>query len=182
MSAIEPAHQSSTVEGTLIDSLDGWRSYILSRLLLFIMALGFVVAIPSIIALAEAQKWSMIALDVIAEAALVALWFTKSISVHRKACILAVLVYLFGLGTLFSIGVVSQIYLMAFPVVTALFIGLRPTILAVVLNALTLMTVGLAANPDLRVPGLEDQPLLNWLAITANFTVDVHPELTHLGE
>ncbi len=98
-------------------------------------------------------------------------WITldKRMSYEARAGILIALSYLTGVVFLLWIGVVSQIYLLAFPVLAALFLGLRPAILALVLNALTLVAVGQLTRLKLPLPGVEAESLTQWSVIALNF-------------
>jgi light-regulated signal transduction histidine kinase (bacteriophytochrome) len=68
-----------------------------------------------------------------------------------------------------TIGQASQIYLMGFPVMAALLLGLRPALYALALNAVTLLAVGYLANADIQIGLLESTPFLKWVVITVNF-------------
>ena len=153
-----------------LDSIDSWRERILSAILAAGSILGAIVAIPSIVAAITAGMWQVVLIDVVALGWVVGLWRTRSLSLHARAWNLSLLLYLLGTLFLFIVGLVSQIYLMAFPVIVALMMGLRPALLAVALNAVTLLVVGLMVNSKMHIVGLETHPLLNWGVITFNFT------------
>ncbi|MFG5409533.1 hypothetical protein ABXN37_17390 [Piscinibacter sakaiensis] len=56
-------------------------------------------------------------------------------------------VYVGGLALFAAVGPISQVYLLAFPVLTALLLGLRPALLALALNALGLAAFAAGAAP-----------------------------------
>jgi len=151
------------------DELRNWRERILSTILVVIVVLGSIAAVPSILLAVSEGLMAIAWIDAIALAWVVTLWRRPSLPYRFRAWNLLALLYLLGLWFLFVIGPTSLIYLMAFPVMAALLLGLRPALLALALNAVTLLGVGYLANTDLHVPGFEQQPLMRWLVITINF-------------
>ncbi len=151
------------------DGLHDWRARILSTILMFVAVLGALTAVPSIWLALHNELWAIAWIDLAALAWVLVLWRRKSLPYRLRAWSLLALVYLLGVWFLMHIGPVSQIYLMAFPVMAALLLGLRPALLALAVNALTLMSVGYLANTDLHVPGFESRPFVEWVVITINF-------------
>ncbi|MEQ1658527.1 MAG: bifunctional diguanylate cyclase/phosphodiesterase, partial [Hylemonella sp.] len=131
--------------------------------------LGALTAVPSVWLALRHELWAIAWIDIAALAWVLVLWRRKSLPYRLRAWNLLALIYLMGVWFLVHIGPVSQIYLMAFPVMAALLLGLRPALLALGINALTLMTVGYLANTDLHVPGFEARPFVEWIVITINF-------------
>jgi diguanylate cyclase (GGDEF)-like protein len=151
------------------DILHDWRARILSTILAFVAVLGALTAVPSIWLALRNGLWGIAWVDLAALVWVLILWRYKRLQYRLRAWNLLVLIYLLGVWFLLNIGPVSQIYLMAFPVMTALLLGLRPALLTLGINALTLMVVGYLANADLHVPGFENRPLVEWTVITINF-------------
>jgi diguanylate cyclase (GGDEF)-like protein len=149
--------------------LHDWRHRILSTILLFVAVLGVLTALPSIWLAAQQGLWSIAWIDLAALVWVLALWKYPRLSYRVRTWNLLTLVYLLGVWFLFIVGPVSQIYLMAFPVMAALLLGLRPALFALLVNALTLMTVGYLGNTDLHLPGFESRPFVEWTVITLNF-------------
>ena len=149
--------------------LHDWRHRILSTILLFVAVLGTLTAIPGIWLATQQGLWSIAWIDLAALAWVLALWKYRRLSYRVRTWNLLALIYLLGVWFLFIVGPVSQIYLMAFPVMAALLLGLRPALFALLVNAVTLMTVGYLGNTDLHVPGFESRPFVEWVVITLNF-------------
>ncbi|MBA4108580.1 MAG: GGDEF domain-containing protein [Leptothrix sp. (in: Bacteria)] len=97
------------------------------------------------------------------------MWRKRGLSFHFRAWSLLLVLYAVGVVLLVNIGPVSQIYLMAFPVMAALLVGLRGALLALALDALTLFLVGYLANANFQLAGFQGQSLSKWGVITANF-------------
>ena len=151
------------------EDLHNWRERILSSILLVIVTLGGITAIPSVmLALSEglvAIAW----IDAIALVWVITIWRLRTLPHSFRTWNLLALIYLLGVWFLFTIGPASEIYLMAFPVMAALLLGLRPALLALSINAVTLLGIGYLADADLKIPGFEGQPLVKWIVITINF-------------
>lgn len=147
-----------------------WRERFLVTILGFAFVCGALAAVPSIIAAAHDRLWSVIVVDAVALLGAFVLWRRRDWPYRVRALSLVLLIYLLGAWFLVRVGPVSQIYLMAFPVMVSILLGLRPALMALLLNALTLMGVGFLADGDLQVPGLSDMPALKWAVITVNFT------------
>jgi diguanylate cyclase (GGDEF)-like protein/PAS domain S-box-containing protein len=151
------------------EDLRNWREHILSNILLVIVSLGGITAVPSVIVAFRDGMVAIAWIDIIALLWVVTIWRLNALPYSFRTWNLLALIYLLGLWLLFTIGPASEIYLMAFPVMAALLLGLRPALLALSINAVTLLGVGYLANADLHVPGFEDQPLVKWIVITINF-------------
>lgn len=151
------------------EDIRSWRERVLSIILFIVVVLGALVAVPSVLLALWEKLWFIAATDLIALAWVVAIWRIRSLSFHVRAWNFCALLYLLGLSFLLMVGPTSQIYLMAFPVMAALLLGLRPALYALALNAVTLLGVGFLADADLQIPWLESQPLLKWIVITINF-------------
>ncbi|PRC92523.1 putative bifunctional diguanylate cyclase/phosphodiesterase [Solimicrobium silvestre] len=148
-----------------------WRNYVLSTILLVVLILGTIVAVPSALAALFDKRPAIAISDALAVAWLFALWHSRRLSYRARAWNFCALIYLIGLSLLFSVGPASEIYLMAFPVMVALLLGLRPALFGIALNAFTLLCVGYLFNADLNIQGFEAHPLLRWTIITINFTL-----------
>jgi PAS domain S-box-containing protein len=151
------------------EDIRSWRERVLSIILFIVVVLGALVAVPSVLLALWEKLWLIAATDLVALAWVVAIWRIRSLSFHVRAWNFCAVLYLLGLSFLLMVGPTSQIYLMAFPVMTALLLGLRPALYALALNAVTLLGIGFLADADLQIPWLESQPLLKWIVITINF-------------
>jgi len=152
------------------EDIHDWREHVLASILLVAVVLGGVVAVPSVLFSLSERLWSVAAADVIALVWVLTIWHKRALGFRARAWNFCALLYLLGLSFLVTVGVPSLIYLMAFPVVAALLLGLRPALLALVLNATTLLGVGYAVDANLQIAGFEGQPLLKWIVITMNFS------------
>ena len=150
-------------------SLEEWRQHVLHVLLGAIVILSTGIATPSIVLALSRGMWHVAVTDGIALALAFGLWRANHLSFNTRAWALCALLYAVGIALLFVTGPASQIYLIASPVMAAIFLGLKPAIWISALNTLTLLLVGYFFNADIRVAGLEEQPLLKWVVIAVNF-------------
>ncbi len=142
----------------------------LNAILSVALVLGTLTAIPSVIMAIRDALYSIVLIDVLAISWLFVLWRGHFLSFSAKSWNFLFIVYGVGVFFLFKVGPVSQIYLMAVPVLAALLLGLRSAVFVLVLNAVTLISVGFAFDIDLQFDRYHDKPFLRWIIITLNFT------------
>ncbi|RZK99578.1 MAG: EAL domain-containing protein [Rubrivivax sp.] len=146
-----------------------WRDRLLTAILMVALFMGTLTAVPSIVqAWREGQK-AIAVVDLLALGWVVFIWRQRTLSFHVRAWSLLAVLYAVGLVLLITIGPVSQIYLMAFPVMAALLLGLRAALFALAVDGVTLLVIGYLANADFQLPGFQGQSLAKWAIITANF-------------
>jgi PAS domain S-box-containing protein len=150
-------------------SLAEWRHHVLKVMLTALTALATVVALPSILLALSRGMWQVALTDSVGLALAVALWLADGLNFRTRAWALCGLLSVVGVALLFITGPAAQIYLIASPVMAAIFLGIRPALYWSFLNTLTLFSVGYVFNADVQVLGLEGQPLLKWTIIAVNF-------------
>nr|WP_315468060.1 EAL domain-containing protein [uncultured Undibacterium sp.] len=150
--------------------LQFWRDQMLSAILSVALLLGTLTAIPSVMMAIRDQLYSIVLIDSFAIGWLLVIWRWRALSFTARSWHFLLVVYSVGVFFLFKVGPVSQIYLMAVPVLAALLLGLRPAIFVLSLNAITLIAIGYSFNIDLQFDRYHDRPFLRWIIITLNFT------------
>ncbi len=163
-----PRPGGSLAADTTYDT-QGWRAEVLNTMLRIVLVLGTLTAIPSIVLSIQVGLPALAIVDVIAVVWIAVVALRTDIPYRWRAGSLLAVVYLLGAALLVTVGVTSQIYLMAVPALTALLLGLRPGIAALAISSLTLFTVGYLVDARLSIPGLEREPLLEWTVIALNF-------------
>ena len=153
-----------------VADIQQWREDVLSAILLVVLISGSLTAIPSIVLAFHEKLWSVVFIDIIAIGWIAVLWRSRTMVFHFRVWNFLGLIYLLGVWFLFTVGPVSQIYLMAFPVMTALLVGLRPAVFGLVLNTVTMLSLGYFTNTDIHFDRYADQPFARWMVITLNFT------------
>ncbi|MEX5746049.1 putative bifunctional diguanylate cyclase/phosphodiesterase [Massilia sp. X63] len=145
-----------------------WRARIFSKLMSIVLLAGVVAAIPStLMALADGM-WPIAAMDVLALAWIFAIWRLKRLPYAVRVLNFLAVLYLVGVGLMLGVGAVSQIYLMAPPVLAVVFLGTRQAIAALLLSGATILALGLGGYTQLFVEGL-DHGVLSSLVVTLNY-------------
>lgn len=150
-------------------SVDAWRAQLLDRMLTAILVLGLVVGIISIVLSQALDDWLTVVVDAIALTLIAIIKFVPKMQFHTRIAVLLATSYALGVYLLFAVGLVGHAYLLAVPVMTALLLGLRPAIAALIINVATITVVGIigATQPFGPVPQFER--LHEWLVIGVNF-------------
>ena len=151
--------------------IDEWREQVLMQLLRIIFILGTVVALPSMVLLLHQGLWPIAVLDLATLAVLLTLWRRRSLPFAWRAGAFCGLLYLLGMAFLLSMGVESQVYLMAAPVMAGVLLGQRAAFGMLGVATLSLLLGGYFNQVDVRVAGLEAHPFWMWVVIGANFAL-----------
>ncbi|MES2973630.1 MAG: ATP-binding protein [Pseudomonadota bacterium] len=171
MITLETVRQGADpLAGTGVEGMTQWRERFLLTILRYAFVFGFLVGVPSVFAAARDGRWTIVVMDIVALSVAFILWRMRSWPYRMRSWSLVGMIYLLGASFLVSVGPVSQIYLMAFPVMASILLGLRAAVYALVINAVTLLAVGYLADSDLVVPGFEGMPFTKWAVIALNFT------------
>jgi diguanylate cyclase (GGDEF)-like protein/PAS domain S-box-containing protein len=147
-----------------------WRAQIFAKLLLVVFVLGLCTAIPSALLAASEGMWSIAVVDVVALGWIGAIWRWRSLPYTARVINFLGVAIVVGIALLFKVGPVSQIYLMAVPVLAALLLGLRPALVTLILTALIVMVLGFNDNANLHLAGLPDNGFLRAAIISLNFS------------
>lgn len=170
-STLTAAGQIAATPPSDIDDIQVWRERILHAMLLVGAMLGLVAYVPSVLLAWTSSLPGIIFIDTVVMLAVVALLVLRhQLGYLVRAVGLLSCNYILGVWLLLIIGPVSEIYLLAFPILTGLLLGFRPAAGAIVLNAATLGILGYLANADFQLGPLNSEPLTKWVVISINFT------------
>jgi diguanylate cyclase (GGDEF)-like protein/PAS domain S-box-containing protein len=147
-----------------------WRAQIFARLLLVVFLLGLVTAVPSVLLAISEGMWSIAIVDTVALLWIGIIWRWRSISYTARVLNFLTVAFTVGIALLLKVGPVSQIYLMAVPVLAALLLGLRPALWTLALAGLTVMVLGFDDKASLHFDGMTDDGFLKAVIISLNFT------------
>lgn len=147
-----------------------WREQVLSVILLLVLVLGVIAAIPSIALAAQEGLWSIVVVDILALTWVTIIWRLPFLHFQHRAFNFLLFVYALGLWFLVKVGYTGMIYLLVFPVMTALLLNLRLALFAVVISGLSLFFVALMFDARLQIPGMEHYPVWRLAVIAVNFT------------
>jgi diguanylate cyclase (GGDEF)-like protein/PAS domain S-box-containing protein len=146
-----------------------WRSRIFATLISTVLVLGSVAAGPSAALAVADGMWPVALMDLVALAWVFAIWWFDRLPYRVRVLHFLAMLYLVGVGLMLSIGAVSQIFLMAPPVLAVVLIGTRQAMAALLLSGATILGLGLSGHAQLFVAGLGEHPLLAALVVTLNY-------------
>ncbi|MGZ8358501.1 MAG: putative bifunctional diguanylate cyclase/phosphodiesterase [Telluria sp.] len=146
-----------------------WRTQIFSRLLSFVAVLGCVAAVPSIALSLHEGLWLVAVMDAAALGWILALWHFKQVAYRIRVLNFLAIFYLVGIGLMLTIGPVSQVYLMAAPVLAAILLGKRPALAILCGCALSILALSLSGHAKLYVTGMPEYALAPSLIVTLNY-------------
>jgi diguanylate cyclase (GGDEF)-like protein/PAS domain S-box-containing protein len=146
-----------------------WRTQVFSTLLGIVAILGTVAAVPSIVLAANEGLWAVAGMDAAALASVLALWRFKQLPYGLRVLLFLAILYVLGIGLMLTIGPVSQIFLMAPPVLAVVLLGTWPALAALCASALAILGLSLAGYAKLYVTGMPEYALLPSLIVTLNY-------------
>ncbi|MFO7750133.1 MAG: ATP-binding protein [Desulfobacteraceae bacterium] len=153
-------------------AIEYWQERILLSLLFVCVVLGFVVYLPSVGLSIKEGLYTIAVGDTVIYLCVLVLLFHPTISYGARAVTFCGISHLLGLVLLFVLGPfgAGPVWLFAFPVLTALFLGFKSGMIALGINALTIVGVGLLVMSDLLGWGAETiNPHQKWIVTSLNF-------------
>jgi diguanylate cyclase (GGDEF)-like protein/PAS domain S-box-containing protein len=158
-----------------------WRAQIFNKLLQFVLPLGVITAAPSAALLAIEGKWPMVAVDLFAIAWLSAVWYFRKASYHLRVYNFLLICGMVGVALLRQVGPISQIYLVAVPVLAALLLGLRPALWWLAGTGATVFLISATRGPEGPTLARSAIIAINFLFITGIMTMSCAVLLRHLA-
>jgi signal transduction histidine kinase/DNA-binding NarL/FixJ family response regulator len=155
--------------GAKAEALGDWRLSLLNGMCAVSCYLGLLIVFPSAYISVTNQLWALVAADALALATVTVLHLRRSIAYRYRAAALLATVYLLALALLFAVGTMSQIYLLAVPVLCALLMGRGAAALAVAACSATLFLAGYFGRIPQGTPTDTITPLLHWSILSINF-------------
>ncbi len=154
------------------DGIRYWQDRILFSLLAIGVVLGFIAYVPSVILSLAEDLWLVAVFDTAFYAWAIFLFLKRSLPFKLRAYSTIVLSYLLALILLLTVGPfgAGPVWLFFFPVVTGLFLNSRSTLIALLINTITICGLGFALYFDTlgwrRAAGF---PMESWVVIGINF-------------
>jgi signal transduction histidine kinase/CheY-like chemotaxis protein len=149
--------------------LQGWRQRLLDGLCSVAFWLGLVTMLPSMWGSARQGHWPLIVTDLVALAGMVVLNYRRSIAYRVRAATLLGIAYLLAVMLLFAMGPLSQIYLLAVPVLCTVLIGSTAAMLALLACTMTLFLAGYAGGIEPGLAAMVVSPTAHWMILSVNF-------------
>jgi diguanylate cyclase (GGDEF)-like protein/PAS domain S-box-containing protein len=154
--------------GTYYD-IAHWRSRVFSSLLSYVVMLGTLAAVPSIGLSISEGLWPVALMDSVALAWVIALWRLPRLSYTSRVLNFLAILYMIGIGLMLTVGPVSQIFLMAPPVLGVVLLNMRWALGALGVSGASILVLGLTGYARLYVTGMEEHEFLPCLIVTLNY-------------
>jgi len=157
---------------TTDDGIRYWQERLLLVFVFVGAVFGIFVYLPSVALSIKEDLWSVAVADTVIYAWVVILFFSRSIPFAVRAASVSLIGYILGMLLLLTIGPFGggPTWLFAFPVMVAILLGLRMSLIALAVNAGTLIIIGI-----LLQLGYMDwdystiNPVEKWVVISLNF-------------
>ena len=146
-----------------------WRTRIFSSLMTTVLVIGAVAAGPSAALAMVDGLWQVATMDLLALLWLFAIWWGTGLPYTLRVLNFLAVLYMVGIGLMVTIGAVSQIYLMAPPVLAVILLGTRQAVVALLTSAAAILALGLSGQARLFAEGLGTNELMSSLVVTLNF-------------
>jgi diguanylate cyclase (GGDEF)-like protein/PAS domain S-box-containing protein len=146
-----------------------WRIQIFTLLLSIVAVLGVIMALPSIAITAYHGLWIVSLVDTVALAWLLVLWRARSLPYRVRVLNFLAILYFVGVAMMLTVGPISQVYLLAPPVLAAVLLGTWPALVALTLSGATIGTLALTGHARLYVSDLPGQSPVAALVILLNY-------------
>ncbi len=128
------------------DSLTYWRVRILFTIIIAGLLIGLFALVPSIVLVIKQKLWSLLLVDLVAWPVGISVLLSRRLKYEIRAAIALISFYLLGLVIIISVGPLSggPIWLFTFAVLVGVLLGAKAAIMALSVNAITLVITGLA--------------------------------------
>jgi signal transduction histidine kinase/HPt (histidine-containing phosphotransfer) domain-containing protein/ActR/RegA family two-component response regulator len=151
------------------DSLQAWRGNLLNGLCALGFVLGLLIVVPSVLGSLQLHHWTLVASDIAALFCVGALYLGRSRGFRLRACAFLAICYLLAVVQLFSIGPLSQPYLLGVPVLCTVLLGTRPAMAALLWCSATLFAAGYFGGIQPGLAQLDVSVTLHWALVSLNF-------------
>ena len=154
------------------DGIRYWQERLLLVIVFVGATLGLLVYLPSVALSIKKDLWIVAVADTIIYAWIVILFFRPSIPFAVRAVTVSLISYILGMVLLLTIGPFGggPVWLFAFPVIVALLLGLRISLIALAVNVITLIIIGLLLQFDtMQWDYSTTNPVEKWIVIGLNF-------------
>ena len=163
------------------DGINYWQERVLLTLLLSASVLGFFTYIPSVYLSIKESLWVVAVADTLVLGIVFYLFFNPKLPYPIRAAGIPMISYFLGLILIFTLGPfgAGPVWLFFFPVLTAVLLGARASMLALALNGVTVAFIGLLIHwnkTELMAQfGFKpwhiaaENPGMKWVVVCANF-------------
>ncbi len=127
-----------------LEGISYWQVRIFYTLLGLGVFFGIFVLIPALFMAVKAQYWGLVVFDISAYLLAFYIWRAHNVSFELRVKFILLIIFSIGVWVIMSVGILSggPAWLFTFAVLSGVFLGVRFAIAALLLNGLTLFTMG----------------------------------------
>ena len=156
------------------DGLDYWREHIFLQFVSVMLLLGIILLLQVALLDFQLQDTALVVVDLLAFSAVAFAAFAKKLNFRIRVHILMVIVYTIGLNLQIIGGTVGNgnVVLFMFPALAAILLGMREAAIALGLNFITLLILGILLSlGKLSDTGMAQYTLHQWVATASGLLV-----------
>jgi hypothetical protein len=149
-----------------------WQDKLLFTLLLAGLVLGFPVYIPSVALSIKEQLWIVAVADTLLYGWLAVLFFNRRLPFAVRAYSVVLMGYALGMILLLTVGPfgAGPVWLFAFPVLAAVFMGIGTSVAALAVNGVSIVAIGILLHHGILQWNSETiNAIEKWVVIGLNF-------------
>ena len=163
--------RTTPIDLTPDDGIKYWQERLLLVIVFVGAVLGLFVYLPSVVLSIKKDLWVVAVADTVIYVWLVILFFRPSIPFEIRVITVSLISYILGIVLLLTVGLSGgSSWLFAFPVIVAILLGLRISLMALALNAGTLIIIGILLQYGYMQWGNPTtNPVEKWIVISLNF-------------
>ena len=157
---------------TAMGSILYWRGRILDVIYRAVALLGGIAYIPSVYLSVVEKIWWLAVFNTLGYAWFIWAALARRVSFKLRACMLLAFIYLLGVALLIRLGpfAAGPIWLFAFPIMTSLLFGLKPAMISLAINAVTVVGFGITLlTGHVTIAFIPPNMADKWWVISANF-------------
>ncbi len=151
-----------------------WQDSFIKKLLLIGVIFGAVAVVPSVYLSFYERRWFIGTFDIVVFVLMFILYFKDSLGYRFRAVFIGVVTFIIGVLLMVVLGPFGggPVWLFAFPVIVGVLLGRRLAYLALGINLLVLVLVGVFLHVGLfQWELVAENPLEKWIVIVVNFTL-----------
>ncbi|WP_338770455.1 EAL domain-containing protein [Massilia sp. METH4] len=153
----------------IFNDIAHWRTQIFTPLLASVTILGVIVALPSIAVTLYHGRPEVALVDAVALAWLLVIARLRRLPYRVRVYNFLAILYFVGLAMMLTVGPISQVYLLALPVLAAVLLGSWPALLSLAVTSATIGVLAMTGHAKLYVSSMPGPALAPTLVIVLNY-------------
>jgi signal transduction histidine kinase len=163
------------------DGITYWQEKVFWNLLFTSVVFGAVTLVPSVALSIKEKLWIIAVFNILIYFSVVFIYLKKNLSYNFRATFISIIPYILGMALITTLGPfgAGPVWLFCFPVITGILLGYKKAGVALIINALTIISLAFLIHQNLTDPLLSlnfkawhpvlQNPLQKWIVISLNF-------------